>query len=129
MIDFATEPFESDQVIEEPISDSNVSPLDLEIREIITDLNELTFAERIGINTSNRISVEPETIQFSDSEYNLEKGYPVKDLEIELGTSKLPRFQCACHKLNIAVRLAIEKSPEISEILKSLCCSNAQVRR
>lgn len=31
-------------------------------------------------------------------------------LEIELGSSKLPRFSCANHKLNLAIKTAISKN-------------------
>ncbi len=40
---------------------------------------------------SNTIVVEEES-EFFNSFYNLDEGVPVKDLEIELGTSKMPRF-------------------------------------
>jgi hypothetical protein len=33
----------------------------------------------------------------------------IRQLNIELGTNKLPRYSCACHKNNIAVRMAIKK--------------------
>jgi len=69
-----------------------LSPQDSEIREIITDLRGLVFSETIEISTSNTIVVEEESVEFLDSVYNLDQGVLVKDLEIELGTSKLPRF-------------------------------------
>jgi len=36
--------------------------------------------------------VVEEESEFFNSFYNLDEGVPVKDLEIELGTSKMPRF-------------------------------------
>jgi hypothetical protein len=33
----------------------------------------------------------------------------IKELKINLGTNDLPRFSCACHMSNIAVRMAIKK--------------------
>ena len=51
-------------------------------------------------------------------------------MEIELGTNKLPRFQCACHKLNTAIRTAIDRHTDgISEVLRKLARSNATIRR
>ena len=37
-----------------------------------------------------------------------------------MGSNKLPRFSCAAHKLNIAVRTAIKSSKSFSRILKTL---------
>lgn len=129
LIDLANAPVENEEVTVDPIPETNLSPQDSEIREIITDLRGLVFSETIEISTSNTVVVEEESVEFLDSVYNLDQGVPVKDLEIELGTSKLPRFQCACHKLNISIRRAIDMSSEISDLLQALCCSNAQVRR
>ncbi len=92
LIDLANAPVENEEVTVDPIPETNLSPQDSEIREIITDLRGLVFSETIEISTSNTTVVEEESVEFLDSVYNLDQGVPVKDLEIELGTSKLPRF-------------------------------------
>jgi len=90
LIDLANAPVENEEVTVDPIPETNLSPQDSEIREIITDLRGLVFSEIIEISTSNTTVVEEESVEFLDSVYNLDQGVPVKDLEIELGTSKLP---------------------------------------
>jgi hypothetical protein len=38
----------------------------------------------------------------------------IENLEIELGSDKIPRISCANHKLNLAVRTATLKHPVVS---------------
>ena len=40
------------------------------------------------------------------------------DLEIEINSNKLPRFSCACHKCNIATRMAITNHETFKLLLK-----------
>jgi hypothetical protein len=30
---------------------------------------------------------------------------PVLQLELKIGSNEIPRFSCACHKLNLAIRI------------------------
>ena len=50
-------------------------------------------------------------------------------LEIQLGTNRLPRFSCACHKTNIAVRKAIKQSPTLARSLAALSKFASDVRK
>lgn len=52
-----------------------------------------------------------------------------KRFEIEIKSDKLPRFSCANHKLNLAVRRAIENNQSISSELKQLNKFVKKVRR
>ena len=55
-----------------------------------------------------------------DESLEYEGGFiPVKDFSIMLGTNEIPRFSCASHKNNIAVRLAIRKSSLLTNTLIS----------
>lgn len=49
--------------------------------------------------------------------------------ELEIGSSKVPRFCCCCHKLNLAIRQAIDEHPDISAILASCNSLGTEVRR
>ncbi len=49
--------------------------------------------------------------------------------EIEIQSDKLPRFSCANHKLNLAVRRAIENNQSVSSELKQLNKFVNKVRR
>jgi len=42
------------------------------------------------------------------------------ELSINLGSTDLPRFSCACHKLNIVVRSSVSNQYYLKRILKSL---------
>jgi hypothetical protein len=42
-------------------------------------------------------------------EFDLDLGDPLYELIINLGSNELPRFSCACHKANVAMRIAIKK--------------------
>ena len=48
------------------------------------------------------------------------KTLSIQNLSIELGTDVFPRFSCACHKNNIAVRWAISKDENLSKALTLL---------
>ncbi len=61
--------------------------------------------------------------------YDFSKGWPIKNLKIKIGSSNLPRFCCACHKLNLAVRHPIESHGAICKILSKINSSNASIRR
>lgn len=50
--------------------------------------------------------------------YDLNKGNPLIDLRIKLGSDELPRISCASHKLNLAVRGAMVKHKVICEHLR-----------
>lgn len=59
----------------------------------------------------------------------MSKGKPLENLVIKLGSDELPRFSCANHKLNFALRRAIRTYDEIVNITKLLNQSNAHIRR
>ncbi|RNA03120.1 hypothetical protein BpHYR1_035864 [Brachionus plicatilis] len=48
------------------------------------------------------------------------RGEPVKNLEIELGTCKIGRYSYACHKCNIAVRLTINSNNPLHKVIQQL---------
>lgn len=50
-------------------------------------------------------------------------------LSLEIGSSKLPRFCCACRKLNLAIRQALEEHAEIKAILATCNSLGVEVRR
>ena len=74
------------------------------------------------VNLSSNATLQNPDMDFEDEseEYDLAKGTYIKDLNIQLGTANLPRFSCAAHKTNIAVRMAIKKHKPISRDLSML---------
>ena len=61
-------------------------------------------------------------------EYDLSKGQNLTNQYFEIEVNKIPRFSCACHKANLAVRHAISMHL-ISDDLKLLNKANAHIRR
>ncbi len=45
------------------------------------------------------------------------------------GSSDIPRFSCACHKLNLAVRHAISKHSNFQQLIDTINKANAGIRR
>jgi hypothetical protein len=77
-------------------------------------------------------SIIPDNCHYTDedetAEYELNTYRAIiKELKINLGKNDLPRFSCACHKSNIAVRLAIKKH-SLARRLKDLTKFAARTR-
>lgn len=89
--------------------------IDEEIQNTLKLIEKLKFKEKIEQRSSNRtLSTVVEHESFNDedeiAEYELSENRTfIKELKINLGTNDLPRYSCACHKNNIAVRMAIKK--------------------
>jgi len=49
-----------------------------------------------------------------------ESNIDIAELHIVIGSTDIPRFACACHKLNIVVRTAVINQGYLKNILKSL---------
>ena len=45
------------------------------------------------------------------------------------GSKDLVRFQCACHKMNISIRLAIKNHIPLTELLQMIGKTNATIRK
>lgn len=108
-----------------------ISANDNDIRETIEDVNSINFTHVIRNTGVNRLriidNVKNTRIEDID-EYDLAKGSILDDLFIEVENIKIPRYSCACHKANLAIRHAISMHP-IGENLKLLNSSNAHIRK
>ncbi len=83
---------------------------------------------QFDINTNEDESNLNETnIDFAYQEHYLRQ--PFEKLMINFGSSEIPRFSCANHNLNLAVRAAIAIDIEFTQMLKDLNKANAHVRR
>ncbi|RNA41797.1 hypothetical protein BpHYR1_051765 [Brachionus plicatilis] len=104
--------------------------IDSEVTESIKDIESLRFKHVISLDGkfSNNIRKITQNINITESvEYAEDKGEPFMDFNIEIGDNVIPRYSCACHKLNIAVRHAFSIH-ELSKLLKELNTSNSHVR-
>jgi hypothetical protein len=119
---------------EYPISGNIIDDLEtLSIKQIdtilnndIKEINSLDFSTESTVDQDYQDEQQPNiNVDDDDDDYdliNLNDPYarPIVKLEIELGTNKLPRFSCACHKTNLAVRKAIKTSKAFVNALAAL---------
>ena len=100
---------------------------------ILKNLYNLRYP--IELKKSSKISVNKVPISGSncdssdDNLYDLRKGTLIRDLRIKISSNYLPRFSCACHKINIAVRKAIASHDKLCNILRELNIKNKVIRR
>jgi hypothetical protein len=57
-----------------------------------------------------------------------QRGEKFTAFNINLGTNDCPRFSCACHKNNVAVRMAIKKSKPLCQVLRVLSAYAAKTK-
>ncbi|CAF0896779.1 unnamed protein product [Brachionus calyciflorus] len=63
-------------------------------------------------------------------EFNdLNRGQPLRDLELIIGSDVVPRFSCECHKLNLAIRKALTTQNTVCSIIRRINKSNTEIRR
>lgn len=116
---------DSDDLVNLDINFSNK-----ELNEIENVVNGLEFAQKINLNSNDTENNETLLCEINDEAfYDLTKGTPLESFTIKLGSDELPRFSCANHKLNLAVRHAIENHNELVNILQVLNKSNSHIRR
>ena len=70
--------------------------------------NELISPEFINnINfttTPTTDSTVPHVIYDVQFSYDFQKGELITNLNLEIGSNKIPRFSCSAHKVNLAIR-------------------------
>ncbi len=103
-----------------------------ELEEIKKDANSVTFNNVVHIrnitqNSQTGSDIVEENLAFDD--YDRNKGTPIENLNINLGSDDIPRFSCGCHKLNLAIRKAIKAHKPLVNILSKLNKANAHFRR
>ncbi len=105
--------------------ENDIETVDSEINTIINDVNSLKYVDQVKTFEQNR------TLDERNIDFNLSSHYNQKrnSFEINFGSDHLPRFSCANHKLNIAVRGAISIHQQLTNILKDLNKQNAHIRR
>jgi len=101
----------------------DINHVNVEVASNLEGFKPLQF----DINTNEDESNLNETkIDFAYQEHYLRQ--PYEKLMINFGSSEIPRFSCANHKLNLAVRAAIAIDIEFTQMLKDLNKANAHVR-
>ena len=108
--------------------DNEYNQVVAEVVQITNEVNSIEFEQIVEISQTNQSNVEEIDYDF-DQHYDLSRGTPMTNLEIRLGSSILPRYSCACHKLDLAIRHALEKHLTVCNIIRRLSNSNSHIRR
>jgi hypothetical protein len=124
------EPEQADIIAEEDLATWDF--LEKEHSEIKNDLKSIQFREKISMVTNpqplNLVLDNSIQDDFHD-EYDFNKGRIIDKFELNIGSKTIPRFSCASHKLNLVIRRAIARHPDLSRILRTLANSNTHIRK
>ncbi len=107
-------------------NDKDISNVNVEVESVLKSLNDIEFQNEITLTE------EPRNFDDTHFEFNFDSQYerrPYETLKINFGSADLPRFSCANHKLNVAVRGAISIHHKFTQILKDLNKANSKIRR
>ena len=120
-----------DEKLDQAEAVGSVFDVDDEIAETINkDL--IPLQDRLDKKNLNLSEAEEEDNNENDNEndeYNLIDGHKIiETLEFEIGSSKVPRFSCVLHKLNIALRKSIKKTKTLTNVLKKLSGCASEIR-
>lgn len=109
----------------ERLDDLNLSD---RVSRLFNDSANIVFDERLNIASTiqneNEFELElDENLEYDFTDIN--PGVPLRGqifdrFQIKLGTDEIPRFSCANHKCNIAIRMAIKSHADISRVLIKL---------
>ena len=101
--------------------------VDNELGEIVKDMQILNLETQLKGEILSDVNSESEN--GDKNEYlNLQDASPLKDLCLCIGSDSVPRFSCACHKSNLAVRKAIKSSKTFTKNLAKLTKFAAKIR-
>jgi hypothetical protein len=84
--------------------------------------NQPFFATNDSVDNLESINLD------FDQFYDFSKGQPIKNLELTIGSNDVPRFSCANHKLNLAVRHSLESHRIICQIILRITRQNSHIR-
>lgn len=116
---------------EDNVSLPDLDSIDSDLNALKTKLNGFQFNNRIFNRQTDATPYNADPLPEEAFDYLYDKRISSAfrpTLEITLGTSQLPRFCCACHKMNLVVRKAIEENKQLLNIVKALSASNSYIR-
>ena len=118
------EPSTSDRIYSLHSVESEISNLNEEFSKL-----DYEYPIRITEKPLEFIQREREPTDDDTQIYHLGHHKLFTDLSIKLGSSNLPRFSCACHKLNIVIHSAMNNQEELADILKKLNTFATSIRK
>jgi hypothetical protein len=124
---------EDDEEIDDSDDDhDNESDDDPEVIETEKELrSDDFFSKKIQTSKRQAQSNAEKQVAVEDflSEYNLNKGSLVTEQNLEIGSNKVARYNCAAHKMNLVIRKAIKRNPHLSKLLISLSKLKTNVKK
>jgi hypothetical protein len=78
------------------------------------EFNDLVATQNLSVLGN---FIDPFENVADETEYDFQRGDPITDLELSIGSEKYPRFNCAAHKINLAVRKAVNSSTFFSNLV------------
>lgn len=109
-------------------TEEGFTTIDDEVNINIESVNDIEFQNPISYSREPTFDLN----QSSNTNFDFSSMYesmPITDFKINLGTSDLPLFNCANHKLNLATRAAISIHRPLVDLLKNLNKINSSIRR
>ena len=135
-----SEPAANQEINNNQTSDSSEYEIPT-IQTVIDELNEakehsngLSFGKQVRFNDNIKVNIIPyeyfeQRLIQDETDYNLINGRLFKDLNIEIRSGKIPRYECANHKLNISARKSIRAFKPLVKILRAINNSNVYVKK
>jgi hypothetical protein len=115
--------------------DSGITSVEEQLNGMEIEIKSFTYSKYFVYSHSNDYSNSTlekvaDVVELNDDEiYDLSNGNEVnKDLKIELGSSELQRFSCACHKFDTVTKHAFKNHGFILKLLKELSTANSKIR-
>jgi hypothetical protein len=91
--------------------------------DLQNQVNYVTMSRELEISVNNDLQDELEEYDFQS---NAEL---ITCLELQIGSKRIPRFSCVCHKGNLAIRKAIKASPYFAGLLSSLSKQASKIKK
>ena len=91
--------------------------------DLQNQVNYVTMSPKLEISVNNDLQDELEEYDFQS---NAEL---ITCLELQIGSKRIPRFSCVCHKGNLAIRKAIKASPYFAGLLSSLSKQASKIKK
>lgn len=99
---------------------STFEQIDQEIQEVANDEVGFLDDNESHENVENEDESNGESNDQTNEEENEENSDPINLLDIEIGTYSVPRYSCAAHKINLAVRSSIKSCQSFARMLANL---------
>ncbi len=118
-----------DEIESQQILQPDFAQVDEELEAVLKDLPHKSLKDAENHPGDVEVDYQENNQSYDYSDEYICNNAPIDHLDIRLGTDSIPRFCCACHKLNLAVRKAIKDTTTLSRSLAILNKFSANIRK